>query len=305
MAEAMFTWGTLSFSGRLPADRLKRRTRYRWPAIDRIGRRPARQSLGPGEDEMTIEAVAYPSYRGSLADLAALRALVLDGDPHLLSSGDGTVYGDWAGMSLDTAAEGLFPDGAPRKVQWTLTLVHYGTDDPAGRATGMEQMAEDSSAVSEAINAVEEAAAAGASAQEIAAAAEEAVEPRVGFLSDQSRQVLDVADQARALATAARRVAAGGGSVADVLRAARGIAARMPGVPSSVVSSGIDVLVGDGDTLSDVGRRVYGAATSKSLSALLELNSGLNSGARLVAGTRVLLPLLDGPTAETSVPKLW
>ena len=55
-AGAMLTFSPFLFGASTTTyEELQRRTEYRWPAQDRLGRRPSYQSTGPGEDHITFE----------------------------------------------------------------------------------------------------------------------------------------------------------------------------------------------------------------------------------------------------------
>ena len=111
--------------------RARRSTAWRWPALDLIGRRPARQWAGPGADQITLDGVVMPSFRGR--DVArTLRALARSGEPQVVTAGTGEVWGSWCLESVEESRTGLFHDGAARRITWTLKLVHSGEDGPAG-----------------------------------------------------------------------------------------------------------------------------------------------------------------------------
>lgn len=290
---ALFTWGSAVFTTADAAvDQLRRRTEHRWPSVDRVGRRPSRQSTGPGADEVVLEGVVLPAYKGSQRDVDALRDLVLEGRPHLLTAGHGDVYGQWVGTSLEETRELLFDDGAARRVSWNLTLAHYGTDDPEGRADTAEQQASAAAPVQWTMAAAEESAVDAASADEVAAAAAAASGRATGRSADIVSAALSVADA--------------GGTVAEALLASRVAASRRRGAVASVLRSGSALDVGDGTTVDEIARRVYGSATADVVAAILSVNPGLaGRGTRLAAGMRVNLPEIAARGTTSAVAQLW
>ena len=127
----MMTLGPVAFSVATTAfQRLRRVTAFRWPVIERVGRWPARQFTGPGQDQITLDGVIMPTYRGSAGSVEALRELALTGQPDQMSAGTGKVYGLWCLSQVEEDRSGLFADGAPRRVAWVLQLARCGDDVP-------------------------------------------------------------------------------------------------------------------------------------------------------------------------------
>ena len=129
----MMTLGDVAFAVRTTVyQRLRRTTTYRWPSLDRVGRWPARQFTGPGNDQVTLDGVVMPTYRGAAGAVDALRQLALTGQPQQMSAGTGEVYGLWCLEQVEEDRSGLFVDGAARRIAWVLQLVRYGDDVPGG-----------------------------------------------------------------------------------------------------------------------------------------------------------------------------
>lgn len=99
---------------------------WRWPAQERIGAPPARQYLGPGEEEISLRGTIYPAHRGGLGQIDAMRAEAGRGRPLMLIDGDGRVWGKWCITRLEQTQRLFYAAGRPRKVEFRLTLVHYG-----------------------------------------------------------------------------------------------------------------------------------------------------------------------------------
>ena len=128
-ANIMLALGDYRFSIEAAAyQELVRATEYRWAASARIGRRPARQFVGIGEDTIELRGTVYPHYRGGLGQLAALRAEAGRGVPLPLVSGAGEVMGDWVIERVEETQQEFWADGSPRRQEFRLELAAYGED---------------------------------------------------------------------------------------------------------------------------------------------------------------------------------
>jgi hypothetical protein len=107
---------------------LARKTAWRWEAVERVGRRPARQYLGPGDDTITLSGVQFTAWRGGTGQVEAMRAQAAKGTPLALVDGEGNVFGLWVILSVDESQSGFIAGGLPRKQEWTLSLAAYGED---------------------------------------------------------------------------------------------------------------------------------------------------------------------------------
>lgn len=117
---------------------LQRQTQYRWQAQPRIGRAPARQFLGAGDDTIELQGTIYPHFRGGLGQLALMRAAAQNGEPLPLTYAFETA-GQYAGLwCIDSVSDNrsmFFRDGAARQIDFTLSLSAYGED--AGRSSAL------------------------------------------------------------------------------------------------------------------------------------------------------------------------
>lgn len=114
---------------------LQRRTEWRWPAQDRLWNDPARQFTGKGQDEITLEGVILPAWRGGIEQVKAMRALADDAlksaagaRPLLLVTGYGDVVGEWVITALEEEQPVVGPRGAPIEQRFRLTLAAYARD---------------------------------------------------------------------------------------------------------------------------------------------------------------------------------
>lgn len=109
-------------------EQLRRSTAYRWQGQDRIGRRPAQQFAGVGQETISLTGRIYPFYKGGLGQLDKLRAEAGQGEPRILVDGLGRIWGKWAVTRIDETQSTLMPDGVPEKIDFSLELVRYGED---------------------------------------------------------------------------------------------------------------------------------------------------------------------------------
>lgn len=125
MALGLFVFGLDT----LPYQQLQRQTQWRHPSVPRVGRRPARQFTGPGDETITLSGVLYPEITGGKVSLDLVRALADTGKAWPLVQGDGTFYGHFVVESIDETASVFFPDGRARKIEFSLKLTRV--DDAA------------------------------------------------------------------------------------------------------------------------------------------------------------------------------
>ena len=269
--------------------RARRSTAWRWPAHDLIGRRPARQWTGPGAEQITLDGVVMPSFRGSNV-VRVLLALARSGEPQVVTAGTGEVWGTWCLESVEESRTAPFGDGAPRRIAWTLKLVHSGEDGPAGLQDGLRGRSAavgDVRGVTDAVTAV---VARGGSAADVAAAAAAAAGTGAG---------------SGRVAAAATAAASAGLGPADVARAALSAAARfLPASPALAAVTDVLYRASEGETLDEIAWRRFGSTVA--VAAVLALNPTLARLPRLPAGTLVHLPAVASlPPPVTEAVALW
>lgn len=111
---------------------LQRKTEYRWQSIARLGRRPAMQFMGAGEDTIELAGTIYPHFRGGLTQMAMMRAAAGDGKPLPLTyafENAGQYAGRWCITSVTDNRSVFFRDGAARKIDFSISLSAYGEDE--------------------------------------------------------------------------------------------------------------------------------------------------------------------------------
>jgi uncharacterized protein len=101
---------------------------YRWAKQDRLGRAPALQFLGPDADEITFEGVIYPHFKGGLRQVELMRLTARTGMPLMLVDGLGWVWERWVITAVSETRTVLMADGAPRRIDFSMTLQAYGRD---------------------------------------------------------------------------------------------------------------------------------------------------------------------------------
>lgn len=108
---------------------LQRTTSWRWPVQERIGTRPALQFTGPGTDEIELQGLIYPHFRGGLGQLDAMRAEGDTGEPRILVDGRGAVLGKFVIQRVVERQRQFDAAGVPRRIEFSLTLSRYGDDE--------------------------------------------------------------------------------------------------------------------------------------------------------------------------------
>lgn len=109
-------------------EELERTVCGRWPAQERIGRRPALQFVGAGKSKIRIDATIYPELTGGLGQVEAMGVAAEAGAILMLVAGTGRVFGRYVITSLSDRQSFIDRDGTPRKVEVEITLERYGED---------------------------------------------------------------------------------------------------------------------------------------------------------------------------------
>lgn len=132
-AEVLMTLGEFQFAINTAAhETLQRNTAYRWERQDRLGREPAMQFIGAGEDRITLAGTIYPQFRGGLGQLNAMREMAGEGDPLQLVDGLGRVMGPYCIARVTEGQATYVGPGIPRRLDFSLELLRYGE----GQITG-------------------------------------------------------------------------------------------------------------------------------------------------------------------------
>lgn len=130
MTLGLFVFGldTLAF------DTLRRQTAWRHPSNSRVGARPARQYIGPGDDTITLSGVLAPEFKGTARSLDDLRKMADSGKAWALVSGAGDVFGAWVIENMSETGTYFIAQGRPRRIEFELQLAR--ADDSAAEGSG-------------------------------------------------------------------------------------------------------------------------------------------------------------------------
>ncbi|UVM06405.1 phage tail protein [Pseudomonas laurylsulfatiphila] len=117
---------------------MQRQTNWRHSTNSRIGTNPASQFLGLGEDAITLPGIILPELAGTVLSLDALRQMAGTGKAWPMVEGTGRLCGLWVIENLTETRTIFFPNGAARRIEFTLSLkrVDDGSVDLLGATTG-------------------------------------------------------------------------------------------------------------------------------------------------------------------------
>lgn len=121
MSLGMFVFGLHT----APFEKIDRNTQWRWPSHNRTGADIGYQFTGLGEETINLNGVLMPEISGGPSNLDNLRQMADRGEPHLLTSGNGDVYGYYLIDSLSQSNSALLPDGTAQRIEFTLNLKRY------------------------------------------------------------------------------------------------------------------------------------------------------------------------------------
>lgn len=118
----LITLGQFAFGiDTLAFDKLVRSSTWRHPSNSRVGARPARQSLGPGDETLGLTGVLAPEFRGTAKSLDDLREMADQGKAWALVGGE-SILGAWVIESLQQTGTHYTPGGRPRRIEFDLKL---------------------------------------------------------------------------------------------------------------------------------------------------------------------------------------
>ena len=126
----MLSIGNFKFSINTAAYQiLQRSISFKWQSQERFGRRPAFQFTGIGEETIDLNGVIYPHFNGDLKNISDIENMAIDGDPLDLIDGGGNAYGQWVIVSISETRSIFFSNGAPRKIEFRISIKKYGEDE--------------------------------------------------------------------------------------------------------------------------------------------------------------------------------
>lgn len=126
MALGLFIFGLDT----LPYQQFQRQTSWRHPSSSRVGRRPARQFVGPGDDTITLSGTLYPELTGGKVSLAMIRYMADGGKAWPLLEGTGILYGQFVIEEITETGSIFFADGSARKIDFSLKLTRVDDNQP-------------------------------------------------------------------------------------------------------------------------------------------------------------------------------
>lgn len=124
MAFGMFVFGLSTAA----YQELQRQTAWRHAAQGRVGARPTRQFLGPGEDTITLTGALLPQFTGGQQNLDQLRAMANQGAAWPLIEGNGSYYGLYIIESLRESKSHPMRDGSAQRIEFSLVLQRIDED---------------------------------------------------------------------------------------------------------------------------------------------------------------------------------
>lgn len=116
LGQFVFGINTLSYQ------QLQRQTSWRWATNNRIGLRPARQFVGPGEDSITLSGWIAPELCGDRASLDQLRVMADNGQPYVLVDATGSVFGLWVIESISETGTLMQIDSRARRIEFSISI---------------------------------------------------------------------------------------------------------------------------------------------------------------------------------------
>lgn len=121
----------------LPANQIARETSGRWPSHDVVGTAPVLEFVGPGTDQITINADLFPSdlHPSSPAQLAALRAAVRAGSSFMFVMASGDVIGRVAVEKVKETGTHFDKRTGAQKISTSIML--KATGERTGSGLGM------------------------------------------------------------------------------------------------------------------------------------------------------------------------
>ena len=134
LGQFTFALSTLAFQ------ELRRSNAYRHASNSRVGARPGRQYVGPGDETITLTGLLAPEFMGDRLALDKLRDMAEKGSAYALVNGAGENFGAWVIEQVEENGSIFVREGVARRTEFTikLTRVDDALADPAGGTDGGE-----------------------------------------------------------------------------------------------------------------------------------------------------------------------
>ncbi|EOC1089969.1 phage tail protein [Cronobacter sakazakii] len=106
----------------VPYQELQLQRQWRHASNSRVNARPVLQFVGPDTDTITLNGTLMPAITGGRVSMMALDQMAETGKAWPLIEGDGNIYGMFVIESINQTKKEFFRDGAPRVIEFTITL---------------------------------------------------------------------------------------------------------------------------------------------------------------------------------------
>jgi phage protein U len=117
----LMSWGLFVFGMEsLAPDEYQRRRSWRHAATERFMARPARQFVGPGDDNVSLLGSLIPEIAGSLGAIETVAEMAGTGDPQPLVDGQGRLWGNYVLVNLDETGRSIIAGGIARWVDFAI-----------------------------------------------------------------------------------------------------------------------------------------------------------------------------------------
>lgn len=132
LGQFTFALNTLAFQ------ELRRSSSWRHASNSRVGARPARQYVGPGDETISLSGLLVPEFLGDRRAIDRLRDMADKGAAYALVNGAGENFGAWVIESLEETGSVFVREGVARRVEFSISLtrVDDALADPAGGTDG-------------------------------------------------------------------------------------------------------------------------------------------------------------------------
>ncbi|WP_254229436.1 phage tail protein [Wolbachia pipientis] len=104
---------------------LKYNKENRWSVIECIGKTPLLQNIGQRVENIELEGVIYFNNLNGINRLNSIKEAEKDQKPNTLVDGLGNVLGQFVITRLEEKQTYFFPNGLPKKVEFSLSLKSY------------------------------------------------------------------------------------------------------------------------------------------------------------------------------------
>ncbi|CAM3042540.1 phage tail protein [Dichelobacter nodosus] len=122
----LMAYGLFVFSVQTaPFDQIQRESAWRWVGNNRTNDDIAYQFTGKGEETISLSGTLMPEFSGGLTNIDILREMADRGEPYLLMSGNGKIYGYYFIDRLSEDQTYFLEDGTAQKIDFSLILKRY------------------------------------------------------------------------------------------------------------------------------------------------------------------------------------